>query len=368
MAGIIAPSDPRYFQLIGEVARAIGTAHFHQRLLGLLGMLIAHDSAWIVRYSRNAPPDVIHTLSVAQHLVDFYLEHAYQRTDPFFCYWRSTDLSGVVLLRDALAAADDKDFYRDIFQRKARFSDEMALFLPALGKSCIALFIEKTSGQFSDHEAAVARIVFPTIEGLHRAHLANLFLALRCGGTPESRQLLILPTLIVDRAGASIHANAQWRKWDRSDPKVQTVRRKLAAGGLMHLELSQTAIMSVERFDHEFHLAPGGAMFVITERPSPSEAEAARVRARTDLGRLSRRECQIVTLMVVGWPLGEIAERLQIAKGTVKNYRLAFYRKLGISSERTVITRFWPLLDEFRKDPLVTGRPLIERDKEISQR
>jgi DNA-binding CsgD family transcriptional regulator len=352
---VIALSDPRYFQAIGQVARAIGAEDFHEQLLDLLRTLIAHDSAWIVRYSRNAPPDVIYTQGVAQHLVGYYLEHAYYRTDPFFCDWRSTDRSGVILLRDAFAAADDKEFYRVIFQRKARFSDEMAVFLPALGNSCIALFIEKKSGHFSEHETAIANIVFPAIEGLHRAHLANLFAALRSGGTPESRKMLKLPTLIVDRAGASIHANAEWRRWERCDRRVKAARQKLDAGGSTNVELGETAIMRVERFDRKFHLAPSGKMFVIAERPSPSEAEAARARARADLERLARRERQIATLTVIGWTLGEIAQRLEISKGTIKNYRLSLYRKIGISSERTLISRFWPLIEDFRKDPLVMG-------------
>ena len=356
----IAAGGAKYFQAIGRVARAIGAHDFHERLLGLLGAVVAHDYAWVVRYSRNAPIDVIYTEGVGKHLVDYYREHAFYSTEPFLWDWRLNDRSGVVLLREALAAADDKEFdeefYKVTFPRKAQFSDEMAMFLPTLGKSCIALFIEKKTGRFSGEEEAMARMVFPAIEGLHRAHLAHLFSALRSGGTPESQKMLTLPTLIVDRAGASIHANAEWRRWERSDRKVKAARQKLDAGAAS-VELTETTIMRVEKFARDFQLAPGGRMYVIAERPPAGEAEAGRSRARADLEPLSRRERQIVALTVLGFVAGEIAQKLKIGKGTIKNYRLSLYRKLGISSERTLISRFWPLIDEFRKDPLGAARP-----------
>jgi len=356
----IAVSDSDCFRAIGQVARAIGAEHSHEKLLGLFEAVIEHDSAWLVRYSRNAPPDVINTRGVAKHLVDIYLEHAYYSSDPFFCDWCSNDRSGVILLRDAFDAAGDKDFYRLTFRRKARFSDEMGMILPTLGQSCIAFFIEKASGHFTDQDEAMARTVFPAIEGLHRAHLASLFSELRGNGTPESRKMLSSPTLIVDRAGASVHANAEWRKWERSDPRVKAARVKLDNGNATTVTLTETATMRVERFDREFQLAPSGKMFVITERRSSSDTDVARSRAYADLKRLSRRERQIVALIVLGWTLGEIASRLAISKGTIKNYRLSLYRKLAISSERTLISRFWPLIDEFRKDPVGDGLDVPE--------
>jgi DNA-binding CsgD family transcriptional regulator len=347
----MAVGDPAYFREIGQVARAIGAEHFHEKLLSLFEAVIEHDSAWLVRYSRNAPPDVITTRGVAKHLVDIYLEHAYYSSDPFFCDWCSNDRSGVMLLRDAFDAAGDKDFYRLTFRRKARFSDEMGMILPTLGQSCIAFFIERANGHFTDQDEAIARSVFPAIEGLHRAHLANLFAALRGSGTPVSRKMLTSPTLIVDRTGASIHANAEWRKWERSDPIVKSARVKLESGNATTVVLTETATMRMERFNRGFQLAPSGRIFVITESLNGADASAALSRAHADLQRLSRRERQLVSLIVLGWTLGEIATRLGIGKGTIKNYRLSLYRKLSISSERTLISRFWPLIEEFRKNP-----------------
>ena len=232
-------------------------------------------------------------------------------------------------MREALAAADhkefDEEFYKVTFPRKAQFSDEMGMFLPTLGKSCIALFIEKKTGRFSSEEEAMARMVFPAIEGLHRAHLAHLFSALQSGGTPESQKMLTLPTLIVDRAGASIHANAAWRHGERSDRKVRAARQKLDAGAAS-VDLTETTIMRVEKFARDFQLAPGGKMYVIAERQPTGEAEAARSRARADLEPLSRRERQIVALTVLGYVAGEIAQKVKIGKGTIKNYRLSLYR------------------------------------------
>ncbi len=344
-------SHPRLFRAIGHAARAIGAEDFYEKLLDLLGTVIAHDYACVLRYSRNAPPDVIYSKGLAKHLFDYYMEHAYYTADPFFCHWRLNHSSGVLLARDALPALEDKDFYA-VFQHKAGYSDEMALFLPTLGKSCIALFVERKSGPFTDRDEAVAREAFLAIEGLHRAHLANLFSALRRGGTPESRKMLKFPTLIVDRAGARIHANNEWRAWERRHAALKAALQKIDAGNAASVVLDDTVTLKVERFDRRSQLAPNGKMFIIIERSTGDEAQTARARALSDLERLSRRERQIVALTVLGCTSEECAGKLRISKGTIKNYRLSLYRKLAISSERTLISRFWPLIEEFRKNPL----------------
>lgn len=49
---------------------------------------------------------------------------------------------------------------------------------------------------------------------------------------------------------------------------------------------------------------------------------------------LTPRECDIVELILTGFPTSLIAERLGLSRGTVKNHRRRIYDKLDITTER----------------------------------
>ena len=181
------------------MARAIGNNDFHERLLELLGLLIAHDSAWIIRYSPHSTPDVLTTVAVRPHVLDWYRE-TYSAYDPFARFWRSTPRPGVITLRQALTPSPESDIQAMLFQIKAGLANELAAMRPVVGGSCLALFLQKNDAPFTEAEQAVARLVFPVVDGMHRAHVGRLFLALKTvadhpGVHPE------LPTPIVDRGG-----------------------------------------------------------------------------------------------------------------------------------------------------------------------
>ncbi len=59
---------------------------------------------------------------------------------------------------------------------------------------------------------------------------------------------------------------------------------------------------------------------------------------------LSRRERQLVGLIVAGYPTALIARRLSISVGTVKNHRLSIYRKLDITTERELFLQYFEQL------------------------
>ncbi|NVN09892.1 helix-turn-helix transcriptional regulator [Nguyenibacter vanlangensis] len=54
--------------------------------------------------------------------------------------------------------------------------------------------------------------------------------------------------------------------------------------------------------------------------------------------RLTPREQDLIALIMRGRNTGEIAQALQISKGTVKNYRLRLYRKANVTSERALVS------------------------------
>jgi DNA-binding CsgD family transcriptional regulator len=56
---------------------------------------------------------------------------------------------------------------------------------------------------------------------------------------------------------------------------------------------------------------------------------------------LSRRERELVQLILAGHPTATIADRLAIAVGTVKNHRRRIYEKLDITTERELFLGFF---------------------------
>jgi DNA-binding NarL/FixJ family response regulator len=57
---------------------------------------------------------------------------------------------------------------------------------------------------------------------------------------------------------------------------------------------------------------------------------------------LTPRERDILTLTMRGQNTGQIAQRLRISKGTIKNCKIRIYRKAEVSSERDLIRKLGP--------------------------
>lgn len=55
---------------------------------------------------------------------------------------------------------------------------------------------------------------------------------------------------------------------------------------------------------------------------------------------LTEREQQVALKMLQGYPAIEIAKKLNLSRGTVKNYRLSIYRKLDITTERELFGEY----------------------------
>lgn len=335
--------DPAWHARLGHLARAIGTAQFHEHLLAAHGALIRHDSAWIIQYSRHAAPDVRFTAKVPSHVLDLY-RAGYYKDDPFYRFWVRAARPGVVRLGQVLPA-DDRT-YSEGFQTKARFADEMAMIFPVIGHTGIALFLQRAEVPFSADDEAMSRLVFPAFEGFHRAHMGRLFYALRNRTEASERAVITLPTLIIDRTGITVFVNAAWRNAERQTPAIRdtldAARRQTAyAGDGRAFRVSFDLSMRVETFDDNFPLAPGGRMFVL-DSVEPDESTATRLEAALARlhggGAVTPRERDILALMVRGKTTGEIAQALAISKGTIKNHRLRIYRKFNVTSERALMT------------------------------
>ncbi|QEX24576.1 hypothetical protein FRZ61_45170 [Hypericibacter adhaerens] len=331
--------DSHTLDLVGKAAQAIGTDAFYRHLLHLLSDAIPHDMAMVLRYPRYAAPDFLYREKFPDRLADLYLTGFY-RFDPFYRHWHEQRRCGVVPYRSVASADLRRGDYHRFFQRQAHIADELCLFLPNVGHSAIGLFIERSKGRFSKREIERAQAIYPAAAGLHDAHIGRIFLDLRFNpGKPG----LHLPraTLLLDRSGHRVYEDADWAEAERRDPSIGPALGGLANGAEADVFLADGRVLHAESLSADFPLAPAGRMIALETRGlSPQPAPRA-VDPVSMLGAdLTRRERDIVALILQGYPSSEIARKLKIGRGTVKNHRRRLYYKLDITSEREVFLLF----------------------------
>lgn len=326
-----------WYTLLADSARSIGSGKFHQYLLNIFAAAIRHDMALVVRYSRLGAPDfLVCEGGFQRHIIDLYLS-GYYRFDPFYSHWRDKGRAGVVSLRDVAQPGLGKSDYRRIFQRQAQVADELGLFLPGIGGASLSLFLERSKGRFTAAEIARARLLYPLIAGLYKAHIGRVFADLSANPALERAQQS-RATLFLDRAGARVFADRAWRRLETTSKDVAPAARSLAAGNLVagkerRLALSGNWVMHAERLDADFPLAPGGRMLIL-EQAGLAPAGQPDIAELAPFAQLTARERDIVRLILAGHPTALIARKLKLGTGTVKNHRRRLYYKLDITSER----------------------------------
>ncbi len=185
---------------------SIGHDGFHRELVDLFGAAIQHKSCWIIRYSRVAPPDVLYTHNVPDEIVHFYNRECLN-IDPFSEYWKRWEKPGILTLSGLENASLKSIIYSKIFRAAANISDELGMFFTTVGHCCLGLFLEREKGHFSRADIRRAELMFPALDGYHRAHLGWLFNGLRYKNDIEVKGFIKRPTLIQDRFGVEVYAN-----------------------------------------------------------------------------------------------------------------------------------------------------------------
>ncbi len=326
-----------WFNRLGQVAQSIGSRDFHRELVDFFGASIRHDSCWIIRFSSTAAPEVLFTNNVADEVVGTYSK-SYSELDPFSDYWRDFGRAGVTMLSQAKARSQRTEAYSRVFLPQAHISDEMSVFLPTVGRDCFGLFLERESGQFSKADVERARLVFPALEGCHRAHIGWVFNNLRNIKDLEFNGFADKPILIQDRFGVEIYSNDAWN--DAADKTIDGMLDELAGLTGPLTRAAGDFVLKYENLDKDFPLAPGGRMFVLDTNMSPARAPDAVDAAADARALFTPREHDIFSLMMDGRTTGQIAQALRISKGVIKNYKQRIYRKAEVTSERALVRKF----------------------------
>lgn len=336
---VVRLTDEEWFRRTGGVAMSIGRDTFHRELIDLFGSTIKHDSSWIMRYSRFAPPDVLYTQNVSDEIIQLYTRECFS-IDPFSNHWKTRGTPGVLTLSGLKAENVEFIIYSKIFGGAANISDEMAMFFTTVGHCCLALFLVRENGTFSAADVKRAELIFPALDGYHHAHLSSLFNGLRYTDGAEMEGFIKRPTLIQDRFREQVYTNDSWTKAAAADPTIGEITRAPLTNSATQKYDVDEFILRSEALDRCFPLAPGGRIFVLEPRFA-AKSESPRVdQVAATLDNFTRREREILALIMTGQSTGQIAQKLQISKGTIKNCRLRIYRKADVTSERALVNKF----------------------------
>ncbi|MET0314553.1 MAG: LuxR C-terminal-related transcriptional regulator [Hansschlegelia sp.] len=331
---------------LGGVAREIGEPDFHLRLFDLIGALLPHESGWIVRYSSKTEPDVLHTKEIGSDVVDYYLGAKPSAGDPYLRSWRKNAAARVETMDVALPLAPDRNWYFSYFMKPIQFVDEIGLFLPASDSSCMSLFFERRTERFTDDDIARLTQFFPTILEFHLSHMRSLLrnMSAIVGGCRSMEDSV---AAVFDRQGVLVSATQKWREAERDDPSMSGLRHSASLAEIRDaIDRSSLPLNVVDLADMN-PIAPRGLLVHLVD-DAEFAARSADRDASTVVDRLTPRERDIMALTLEGMSTGTIAQRLGIAKGSIKNVRLRMYRKLGVASEREMMAMMAPFSNRLR--------------------
>lgn len=329
---------------LGTVALNIGEPDFHLRLFDLIGAMLPHEMGWIVRYGDESDPDILYTKDVAPSMVDYYLNARPRASDPYLCSWRSNGAPRVESMDVALPLAIERDFYASDFMKKFSFKDELAIFLPCAGPWCFSMFLERREKRFTSAELSRINRFFPALLSFHQAHVRSSFSGL-IGAVDGSRTIEDSAACIIDRFGAVVFETQKWRDL-ATRPSVVLGLPELSSCDEVHERAANfSQPLRIVTLDGLNPVAPGGVILYAVDDRQPLDEES---RAEDIMSRLTPRERDIVALTLDGHSTGAIAQRLGIAKGSIKNYRLRVYRKFSVTSERALIAMMMPFSTQLK--------------------
>ncbi|MFC3690717.1 helix-turn-helix transcriptional regulator [Chenggangzhangella methanolivorans] len=331
---------PDWFAHAGEVIQSIGTKFFHRELIALLEASIPSDAVWIIRYSGEAPPDVVYTHNVSSHAMDVYMNEC-GGVDPFSRRWKATREPGVFTLETLRDESVEYLLYTRLFLPAAQVEDELGVIFPATAHNCFAFFLERVSGHFTRAEVARAQLMYPALESFYRAHLGWMFNELRYDDGADVTAMIDRPTLIEDRSAEPVWSNAAWNERFAAHPALAAQLGALRGGPLPQVELDD-AVLKAEALGADFPLAPGGRMYVIEPRPRGATDDAV---LSNVLQIFTPRERDILDLVMKGRNSAEIAETLGLGVGSVKNCKMRIYRKADVTTEAALVTKLMALYE-----------------------
>lgn len=321
-------ANTTFVKALGDAVQGLGHDGFNLTLLEVLKSIIPSRKTVIATYSKHSPSDITFCEGSPVEITELF-RREYYNIDPFYAWWRSYGRPGVVPLSMTLPEGRKSNAYSAIYLKQANISDEMGVFFPPFGDESTALFLERSKGKYSDSDINAMRRLYPLLTKLHHAHI------MRICERFDSRKVFNRPTMFLDKQGKPSLLSSSWTK-EHSD-LLEAISGSVKRPGSYLIDSRRLFV--AERVAPDFPIAPRGLMIVLADQGKKPVAipSSMPVVLSPDL---TKRENDVISLVLRGFDNKAIAENLSISYGTVKNYRLNIYQKLEIGTERELFIRY----------------------------
>jgi len=318
--------------LMARAVGNIGMPGFYESIVELVRQMIPCDFWIIARYDALSRPLILSENGMNVDAKALYSDQLWQR-DPLS---RETGDSGrrAISLHEMRLGGSLDTVYSSYVQSALGIEDELALLFPISGDSFLALCLDRQRLAFSQAELELARELQTMLIELHRQHVlrsidqkASLFLHRSGYGKPE--------IMILSANQKVLYKTDTW-----SDAAIQAFEREpqpSEIGGGPAVETFGRDGWSMVRLkdDGDNAILSGADIFLLRRATADP---TGRIEQFAKLHRLTERQRQIVALSLQGHPNAQIASKLGISVGGVKNHKLRLYEKLDITSERELLS------------------------------
>jgi DNA-binding CsgD family transcriptional regulator len=318
--------------LVDAIAN-LGKASFYRSLLGLLEQFAPGQPAQVMHYSRHVAPRYVCAILTPDTHQALYVER-YYRFDPFYHYMFDHQGGGYARLGELRKTRADVGDYFRVFYSLTKMRDELALLLPTVGGGFVGLFVQ-SARDFSDEEIKVFKGLYPLCKALHDAQNRLVILSAR-GGTDENN--LFRALAIFDAKGHEIFRSRDLTALAETEPDLNSgllVLAKQTSGATRRLA---HGTLHIEDLGDALPLTPNGRL-CFYESGAQSRPPAMLGKAIEDFiaaHHLTPRQSDITGLALRGHPSAEIARKLGLTEGTVRNHRKEIYAKMDVTTEREI--------------------------------
>ena len=164
------PAEQRSLNALASAIGGAGTNRHVDRLIDLIGTLVAHDVITVTRYSTHHRPEFISHRHYSEEMVEKYL-NIYYVYDPFYAYWRAERRPGIVPLRKLATEEVKRGQYIAEFLGQSVICDEVGVLVDDGDDCCLGVFLDRASGSFTTSEVACLEARFPVIAALQALDL-----------------------------------------------------------------------------------------------------------------------------------------------------------------------------------------------------
>ena len=271
---------------------------------------------------------------------DLYLANYYW-SDPIYRRWCEDCASGILSYCEVKKSRLANSAYYADYLPKASISDDLSVSLPIAGAAAMVLALERSEGVFSKSEIELLRRVFPTILGLHKAHISQVLFSVCGSGLGSTDPNTLRALMIVDRYDRIVFANEGWKELAIDRRRFERIAVEADPERLTNISVTKDLTLRVVPLSPDFAVAPGGKVYVIepgVRQVTPSDFDNMVLQFLPS--DLTRREREIARYILDGYPTKLIARYLSITEGAVRNHRQRLYNKLDITTERELFTSF----------------------------